>query len=503
MVTTVDGLASDAGVALLRAGGSAVDAAIGAGAVLAVTTQHMCGMGGDLFAVVHTGTSGAPVALNASGRAGSGADPTTLRASGATRMPFRGDIRSVTIPGCVDGWCALHERFGRLPLADVLAPAIEYARDGFPASPLLERSAALIAGLPETDDYPRGLRAGARLRRPGLAVALEAIGRDGRSAWYEGAFGAGLIALGHGEFTGDDLAGSQADWVEPISVRAWGHDVWTVPPNSQGYVTLAAARIASELDLPADTDDPRWPHLLIEAIKVAGRDRLEMLHEHTDPAPLLARAAVIGDRASSMAPPVAPGGTIHLNAVADGMVVSLTQSNCAGFGAYIVVPGVRVFLQNRGSGFSLETGHPAEYGPGKRPPHTLCPTLVTSLEGRPRIALGTMGADNQPMTLLQLLARLLADGTDPADALAMGRFMLAAPSAEAFGVWSEPSRVRVLVEAQAPAGWVDGLRARGHDTDRIDAFSGATGHAHIIEIGDDVIVGAADPRALIGRAAGW
>src|SRR5262245_54240114 len=327
MVTTVDGLASDAGVGLLRAGGSAVDAAIGANAVLAVTTQHMCGTGGDLFAVVHSGGSRAPVALNASGRAGSGADPTALRASGATRMPFRGDIRSVTIPGCVDGWCALHERFGRLPLSDVLAPAIEYARGGFPASPLLERSAALIAGLPETDDYPRGLRAGARLRRSGLAVALEAIGRDGRSAWYDGAFGAGLIDLGRGEFTVDDLARSQADWVEPISVRAWGHDVWTVPPNSQGYVTLAAARIASELGLPSDTDDSRWPHLLIEAIKVAGHDRLEVLHEHTDPAPLLARTAVVGERATSMAPPVAPGGTIHLNAVADDMAVSLTQSN--------------------------------------------------------------------------------------------------------------------------------------------------------------------------------
>src|SRR5262249_20736902 len=129
---------------------------------------------------------------------------------GGPRRPSRGAIRSVTIPGCVDGWCALHERFGRLPLADVLAPAIEYARGGFPASPLLERSAALIAGLPETDDYPRGLRAGARLRRPGLAVALEAIARDGRSAWDEGAFGARLIAPGRGEFTVDDLVRAQA-----------------------------------------------------------------------------------------------------------------------------------------------------------------------------------------------------------------------------------------------------------------------------------------------------
>jgi gamma-glutamyltranspeptidase/glutathione hydrolase len=500
MVTTVDGLASGAGVAMLRSGGTAADAAVAAAAVLAVTTQHICGMGGDLFAVIHTG-DGPPVALNASGRAGSGADPSQLRAEGATRMPFRGDIRSVTIPGCVDGWCALHERYGRLPLAELLAPAIAYAREGFPASPLLERSATLIAGLPGADDYPPGLAAGDRLTRPGLASALEAIGREGRSAWYEGRFGAGLVALGRGEFSAEDLATVQADWVEPIVVGAWEHEIWTVPPNSQGYVTLAAARIASEHALP-DPDDSRWAHVLIEAIKAAAHDRLAVLHEHCDPSPLLARAAVVGEMASAWEPPVASGGTIHLNAVAYGMAVSLTQSNCAGFGAHIAVPEVRVFLQNRGSGFSLDPGHPAEYGPGKRPPHTLCPTMVTR-DATARFALGTMGADNQPMTLLQLLARLLAGGSDPADALAAGRFMLAAPSAESFAVWSDPSKVRVLVEAQAPAGWVEGLRARGHDAESIDAFSGATGHAHIIEVGDDMLLGAADPRSLIGRAVGY
>ena len=165
MVTTVDRLASGAGAAVLRAGGSAVDGAIAANAVLAVTAQHMCGMGGDLFALVHDG-SGTPAALNASGRAGSGADAGALRATGTTHMPFRGDIRSVTVPGCVDGWCALHERFGRRPLPEVLAPAIGYARDGFPASPLLARSVAAIAGIPESDDFPPGLVAGERVCWP-------------------------------------------------------------------------------------------------------------------------------------------------------------------------------------------------------------------------------------------------------------------------------------------------------------------------------------------------
>jgi gamma-glutamyltranspeptidase/glutathione hydrolase len=523
MVTTVDALASAAGVAMLRAAGSAVDAAIAANAVLAVTTQHMCGMGGDLFAVVHGGAAGdAPVALNASGRAGSGASAEQLRSEGHAVMPYRDDIRSVTVPGCVDGWCALHARFGRLPLATVLEPAIEYARDGFPASPILQRSAQLIAGIPESDDYPPGLRAGDRIRRPGVADAVEAIARDGRDAWYDGALADGLVDLGNGLFTRDDVAAPHADWVDAIVVRAFDHDVWTVPPNSQGYVTLAAAWIASQLGVPSDPNDPTWPHLLVEAIKQAAFDRLAMLHEHADGAALVSEerlapraAAVDLARASVLHAPGAAGGTIHLNAFADGMAVSITQSNCAGFGAHIVVPGVRVFLQNRGTGFSLVPGHPAEYGPGKRPPHTLCPTLVTRADGSPRLALGTMGADNQPMTILQLLVRTLANGGagdsrrtgehDVASAVGAARFGLAAPTQESFGVWRDPKAVRVAVEAHAPEAWVPGLLACGHEVETIEAFSSAVGHAHVIELdaSTGIYAGAADPRALTGSAWGW
>src|SRR2546428_4618652 len=173
MVCTVDHLASGAAVAMLRAGGSAADAAVAASAVLAVTTQHMCGMGGDLFAIVHH-ERGAPAVLNASGRAGSGADPRRMRADGFTRMPITGDIRSVPVPGCVDGWLALHERFGRLPIADVLDPARSYARDGFPASPTLAASVPAITRLAHSNDYQvaGGVQPGTLLRRPGVAEAL-------------------------------------------------------------------------------------------------------------------------------------------------------------------------------------------------------------------------------------------------------------------------------------------------------------------------------------------
>jgi gamma-glutamyltranspeptidase/glutathione hydrolase len=510
IVATPDALATGAGVELLHAGGSAADAAVGANAVLAVTTQQMCGLGGDLFAVV-AGAGGVPLALNASGRAGSGADPERLRSEGATRMPFRGDIRSVTVPGCVDGWLALHGRFGRLPLTDVLAPAIEYALDGFPASPLLARAAADIAGIPGADDYPAPLVAGQRVCRPGVARALRAIARGGRAAWYEGEFGDELVKLAGGEFTDTDLRRECAEWVEPARLRVWDHDLWTVPPNAQGYITLAAAWIAEHLPVPVDPADPAWPHLLIESVKQAGFDRGDVLYDGARAIDLLApsrlepRIANIDVRtAARIEPPAGAGGTIHLCAVDDdGLAVSLTQSNCAGFGAHIVVPLVKVFLNNRGSGFSLTHGHAAEYRPGRRPPHTLCPTVVTTPDGRVRYALGTMGADSQPMILLQLLARLLVSGAEPAEAVAAARWVLAAPSGKPFAVWHEPQRLRVRIEEHAPGSWVDGLRSRGHAVEMIEPFAYVAGHAQVVAVEDGMLAGAADPRALTGAAFGY
>lgn len=509
MVTSVDHLASSAGVSVLRAGGSAADAAIAANAVLAVTAQHMCGLGGDLFALVHEPGVGV-AGLNASGRAGSGAEPARLRAEGHTCMPFRGDIRSVPVPGCVDGWVALHARFGRLPLADLLAPAIEYAHGGFPASPLLAASSTLIADVEGNDDYPAGLRAGQILRRPGVARGLESIARDGRAGWYGGEFGERLVALGAGEYTPADMERVNADWVDPLRTDAWDHDVWTVPPNSGGYITLAAAWIADGLELPEDPDDPRWAHLTIEAAKQAGFDRPTVLHEHADGAALVAparlaprRAAIDPALASLVHTPGAPGGTMHLNVVdADGLTVSLTQSNCAGFGSHVVVPELRVFLQNRGQGFSLEPGHPAEYGPGRRPPHTLCPALVTR-DGGARYSLGTMGGDSQPMVILQLLARLLHAHQSPARAVAAGRWVLSAPNAAAFEVWNDVTAQRVRIEGHAPVEWAPALRALGHDVEVIEAFAAPAGYAHVIAIGDGVRAGAADPRALVGSASGY
>lgn len=520
LVCSIDHLASTAGLHVLRSGGTAADAAVATSAVLAVTSPHVCGAGGDLLAVVvpPVHAPGGPVALNASGRAGSGADADQLRSEGHRTMPFRHDIRSVTVPGCVDGWIALHQRFGRLPLSDVLAPARGYAEHGFPAGPTLCEAVVGVWDLPEAADLvppgrsagdPGPLPAGTWLRRPGMARALAAVAEGGRAAFYEGEFGRELIELGHGHFTPADLARSQADWVEPLVAEAWGGRLWTVPPNSQGYLTLAAAAMAAGLDLPGDPADPLWAHLLVEAARQAGRDRPAFLHERADGASVLApeeldrrRAAIDRRRAAPLAGSYGAGDTIGLCVVdEERMGVSLLQSNASGFGSHLVLPGLRIFLHDRGIGFSLQPGHPAEYGPGRRPPHTLSPLALTGPGGHLRAVAASMGGDAQPQILLQLVARWLHAGQDPGTATAAGRWALSGGSS-GFDTWTG-AQPRVLVEGHAPASWEPGLAALGHRVERTPAFSHGFGHAHLITVEEGRLAAGTDPRPRNGSAAGF
>ncbi|GIH76509.1 gamma-glutamyltranspeptidase [Planobispora longispora] len=501
MVSTVDHLASRAGVAMLERGGSAADAAVAANAVLAVTAPHMCGLGGDLFALVHDG-SGAPAALNASGRAGSGADPERLRAEGHERMPFHHDVRSVPVPGCADGWLALHGRYGRLPLTEVLAPAIGYATDGFPASPLLAPALPTVG--PLCEDFASARSAGELIRRPGVARALKAL-TGGRDGFYLGEFGEGLLAVGGGEYTEDDLAGDGAQWTDPLRTRVFGHDVWTMPPNSQGYLLLLALAVAEGLDLPADPSDPLWAHLLVESARVAGHDRPELLYEGASVAAALdsaaaRRALVDPSRRLAVRDLAAAGDTTYLCAVdGDGMGVSLIQSNAAGFGSLVFEPRTGINLHNRGIGFSLVPGHPAEYGPGRRPPHTLVPALITRPDGSLRAVVGTMGGDAQPQILLQVVTRLLACGQTPGEAIGAARWRLGS-GGTGFDAWLAPDEAAVEVEEGAP--WAEGLARRGHPVGALP-YGSAFGHAHLIDVlPSGVPAGAADPRSLIGAALG-
>jgi gamma-glutamyltranspeptidase/glutathione hydrolase len=497
MVCAVDHLAAEAGVETLRRGGSAADAAIATNAVLTVTTQHMCGLGGDLFALVHVPGEAAPYALNASGRSGSGADLDRLRADGHEAMPLFEDIRSVPVPGCVDGWAALHGRFGRLPLRDVLAPAMHYAAEGFPASPSLARAAASVATRPGGEAFAAATHPGAVVRRPGVARTLQAIADDGRDAFYGGEFGRGLLDVGNGEYVADDLAQDNADWVQPISVNAWERTLWTIPPNSQGYLSLASSWIASGLPLPADPNDPLWAHLTVEAARAAAFDRDEVLHEHADghllvnPSRLSARRDAIRPDAAATydAESYAGGGTIYLCAVdSDRMGVSLIQSNAAGFGSLLAEPATGIFVQNRGIGFSVDANHPAAYGPRRRPPHTLSPALVTTEAGDLDMVIGTMGGDAQPQVILQLLARLLHNGETIGDAI---------------DTWQQRGAVQVHLEAEAPEEWETGLRQRGHDVARHPPLGYNVGHAHAIGVRGETLEAASDPRSLAGSAAGY
>jgi gamma-glutamyltranspeptidase / glutathione hydrolase len=516
MVASADHLASSAGVAALRAGGNAADAAVAAGAVLAVTTQHMCGMGGDLFAMVQV-PGEPPAALCAAGRAGSGADAVQVRAEGLDRLPYTDDVRAVTIPGCVDGWLALHRRYGRLPLDQVLEAAITYAATGFPASRLLALMATRILEVDGAEDYLEpAMAAGGRLpvgtliRRPGVAAALEAVLAEGRAGFYRGPFGDGLIDLGGGLFTTDDLNRSQAEWVEPLRVTVWGHDVLVPPPPSQAYLLLAGAVVAEGLPLPDDPDDPRWPHLLAESARAVGIDRDAVLHDGADGAALLdpehlagRRAAIDPDRRADTGALTRAGGTTVCCAVDRArMGVTLIQSNASGWGAHLVEPATGIFLNDRGLGFRLAPGHPAELAPGRRPPHTLSPALITRPDGSLRAVLGTMGGDSQPQILLQVLVRLLVHGESPATAVSAGRWSLSAGGG--FETWEGDGPGHIALEEHAPEGWDAGLTARGHEVQRAPDWAyHPIGHAMLIEALDGVLAGVADPRTLDGAASGY
>ena len=511
-VAAANPLAATAGIMMLDRGGNAVDAAIATAAAMAVTSPHMCGLGGDLFALIAR-PGEPPAALNASGRAGSGANPERLRAEGAKDMPFQYDIRSVTVPGCVDGWVALHERFATLRLDDLLAPAQRLAADGFPVSSTLAQ-ASLELGSHERNlafGEPGPLVLGRRLALPGISDALKAIVARGRAGFYEGAAAAEILAQGGGEFTHDDLRAPHAEWVQPLRLPVFGHDLWAAPPNSQGYLALAGAGIAERVGLPDDPGDERWAFLLIEAARQASYDRPAVLHEHADGRGLIAhtrlqpRAAAVNDQAGrGLADVYGDGGTTYLCAVdRERTGVSLIMSNAADFGSHLVLPEHGIFLQNRGMGFSLEPGHPAEYGPGRRPPHTLTPLIVTHPARGLDTVLGTMGADAQPQVLLQLLVRMLALGQDPGEAIAAPRWVLSREPTTDFDIWRLGDPPLVRLEHGAPVGWPAGLRDRGYQVIESPPGDQTFGHAQAIRVTDDgMLTGAADPRAGDGAFAG-
>lgn len=512
MVATSQPLATQAGVAMLAAGGSAVDAAIATAAALTVVEPTSNGLGSDAFALVWDGT--ALHGLNGSGRWPANADPGALRLE-------TGGIRergwpSVTVPGAVDSWRALHERFGRLPMRALLEPARRYAAEGHPVAPVVARFWQRAAehyprlALGGTEPWAtvfapagRAPRAGERWGSGAMARCFERLSDEGLRDFYEGSIAEALLE--HSDETGGwldaaDLRDHESEWVEPISIDYHGIDVWEIPPNGQGIAALMALglyeRVGSRND---DQLDPSNWHAQIESMKLAfsDSDRHVADMEHSPvpvedllaPARLDARAAQIGDHAGDPAPgDLGGGGTVYLAAAdGDGMMISFIQSNYAGFGSGVVEPRFGISLQNRAAGFDVDPASPNAAAPRKRPRHTIIPGFLTH-QGRALGAFGVMGGEMQPQGHLQVVAGMVDHGLDPQAALDAPRWRVERD-------WS------VMVEPSLPRSVIAQLRARGHRVVVADTF-GNFGRGQIIVRSDNgVFAGGSEPRAD-GQAAG-
>jgi gamma-glutamyltranspeptidase/glutathione hydrolase len=503
-VVTPHRLSAQAARSVLIDGGNAVDAAVAAVAAQGVVAPETCGLGGDLFALVHAPGWDRPRALNASGRAGSNVSAKELRSAGLDEIPGD-DPAVVTVPGCVDGLTTLIDELGRGNLADALAPAIDYASSGFEVSREQARAFARRAHVYATKPavgsfYPGGqpVAAAAVVKRPDLARTLSDIATEGRSAFYEGTPGADIMDAVGGLITVDDLSRGHTDWIDPIGLDVFGLHCWTIPPNSQGYLGPATLAVFEMLDPPEDMDDPLWWHLLIEAYRCLAWERNDIVSDPETaalPANLvlersrLERAASTVDRARAGIWPERLGrlsGTAYMCVVDDeGMTVSIIQSNYRGLGSPFTAARSGFILQDRGLGFTLASGHPNELGPGKRPLHTLSPTLWT-LGDQPRWTLGTRGGGVQPQLVAQLGARAIRGGMGLEEAQEAPRWTVAD-----FGPSSGPS---AHVEPATPGAIRSGLEQRGHELVIMEEPQPGWGPMSLIEIAAETRRAAADPR---------
>lgn len=510
VVSTSQPLAAQAGLRMLLAGGNAVDAAIATAMALTVVEPTGCGLGSDGFAIVWDGQE--LHGLNASGR--SPAAWSADRFAGRATMPDKG-WDAVTVPGAVSAWSALSRRFGRLSFAALAAPAIDYARSGFPVSPVISHLWAM--GGERLGDQPgfadcflpggRAPQAGELFRSEAHASTLEAIADSHGEAFYRGRLARKMAAHAKengGLMTESDLAAHSADWCGTLAQPFSGSVVHELPPNGQGIATLMALGMMEALGIGNQpVDDVDTVHLSIEAMKLALTD----LHEfnadidamRVTPAELLAPAylaerARLIDRKQAGNPVYGaprPGGTVYVAAAdASGMMVSFIQSNYMGFGSGIVVPGTGISLQNRGHGFSLLPGHANQVGSSKRPSHTIIPAFAMHADGTPQMAFGVMGGPMQSQGHLQMALRVLHYGQNPQAAADAPR-------------WRVTGGRQVAVEPGFDAEVVRALVARGHDI-TVERGKGvfAFGGAQLVLKRGDAYIAGSDPRKD-GQAVGY
>ena len=436
MAATSHPLATQIALDILKAGGSAVDAAIAANAALGLMEPTGCGIGGDLFAIFWDPTTQRLHGYNGSGRSPQSLTLEWFRENSHTSIPSHGPL-PVTVPGAVDGWFALHERFGTLSMRQILAPAIGYARDGHPVHETIahywQRSVPRLSAFPGFAEQftidGRAPRKGELWRNPNLARTLEIIARQGRDGFYGGEIARviGDYFAEHGGFlTADDLAAHRGEWVDPVSTNYRGVDVWELPPNGQGIAALQILNLLEPYDLRGfGFGSVEHIHLFTEAKKIAFEDRARWYADPAfQPAPVgrLISKDYARERGKLMSmqraarsveagnPALQHGDTIYLTtADASGMMVSLIQSNYRGMGSGMAPPGLGFILQDRGEQFVLDAHHPNGYAPGKRPFHTIIPAFITR-DGKPWISFGLMGGAMQPQGHAQIVINLVDFG---------------------------------------------------------------------------------------------
>lgn len=435
MAATSQPLATQVALDIMRNGGNAIDAAIAANAVLGLTEPTGNGIGGDLYAIVWHAETQKLYGLNASGRSPKNLPFEYWAANGYDKIPARG-VLPISVPGTVDGWYQLHAKFGAKPMPEILQPAIDYAREGFPVTEVIayyfERNAAVLANQPGfkevflKDGVPP--QKGKRFRNPDLANTYEALAKGGRDAFYKGDMARSMAEFvqQHGGFLSyEDLASHFSIWVDPVSTNYRGYDLWELPPNTQGIAAQQILNILEGYDLKSlGFDSAEYIHLFTEAKKLAFEDRAKY---YSDPAfndvPVEGlldkdyareRAKLINPeragRAYEPGNPPTRGDTIYLTtADQQGNMVSLIQSNYRGMGSGVTPTGLGFVLQNRGELFNLDPTHNNAYAPGKLPFHTIIPAFVTK-DGKPWLSYGVMGGATQPQMHAQILINMIDFG---------------------------------------------------------------------------------------------
>ena len=525
MAATSQPLATDIALDTLKKGGSAVDAAIAANAALGLMEPTGSGLGGDLFAIVWIESEQKLYGLNASGRSPKGLTLQEFQDRGLDMVPARGPL-SVSVPGVVDGWFEMHERFGKLAMKDVLSPAIEYSRSGYPVSRVIAYNWKSSEFLGENPNFAATFLPGGKapqtgeiFRNPDLADTLEKIAEGGRDAYYRGDIAKTIDAYCRrvGCFLRyEDLAAHTSSWVEPVSTNYRGYDIWELPPNGQGIAALQMLNILEAYNLKEmGHNSADYLHHLVEAKKLAFADRARF---YSDPefndlpiAELLSRE--YSDERRNLLDPMQAmrdvpagnprlqeGDTIYLTvADRDRNMVSLIQSNYLGFGSGLVPDGLGFGLQNRGALFTLEKGHFNQYEPEKRPFHTIIPAFVTR-NGKPFISFGVMGGDMQPQGHVQILCNIIDFGMSLQEAGDAPRFRHTG-SPQPTGAEAQPGGGTLNLESGISVGDRLRLVEKGH---RIGFISNGYGgyQAIMYDAVNNVYFGASESRKD-GQASGY